>query len=41
VLDYGDEIAVRSDVHGAEVELFTPIVEKTRRQEAEPEGSRP
>ena len=35
ILDYGDDIAVRADVHGAQVEFFAPIVEKTRRQEAE------
>jgi para-nitrobenzyl esterase len=41
VLDYGDEIAVRTDVHGAQVEFFAPIVEKTRRREAEPERRSP
>jgi para-nitrobenzyl esterase len=35
ILDYGDDIAVRSDIHGAQVESFAPIVEKTRRQESE------
>jgi para-nitrobenzyl esterase len=34
VLDYGDDIALRSNAGSATVEFFTPIVEQTRREQA-------
>ena len=37
ILDYGDEITVRSNARSAQVEFFRPIVETMRRQESEPE----
>ena len=34
VMDYGDEITVRSNPRSATVEFFTPMVEQTRREQA-------